>query len=276
MEFTQPKKESMRERFKSLLRLLIPAPLRPSLKKAWYGGRRYVCPFCRSRLRTLLPIGLELPVLELKNVAGSGYRRAVCPVCISHDRERLIYLYLLHKTDVFQSSLKLLHVAPERKLSAMLGAQTSLDYLTGDLKPERAMVKMDVADLRLDSASFDAVICNHVLEHVADDRKAMSELFRILRPGGWAILQVPISLTMKNTYEDFSLATPDARRRAFGQGNHVRLYGQDYAQRLEETGFDVELFDWTREADKFGGPKNRFGLDPRERVYVARKPRQPA
>lgn len=263
----------MRDFVKLLLRPLVPAKLRPKLRKIYsrvrYWGPTYRCPFCRSRLRTFAPLGLKLPVLERQNVIGSGYRRGLCPVCESLDRERLVYLYLLHKTDLFQKPMRLLHVAPEKNLAHILHGQRSLDYLTADLDPKRAMVEMDITAIRLSDASFDAVICNHVLEHVVDDRKAVSELYRILRPGGWAILQAPISLALKNTYEDFSLTTREARREAFGQGNHVRIYAQDYKQRLEQAGFEVRVFDWTMEVEKFGGAKNRFGLHPQERLYFA-------
>lgn len=121
-------------------------------------------------------------------------------------------------------------------------------------------------------ASFDAVICNHVLEHVPDDVAAMAEVFRVLAPGGWAMLQVPFAVKLARTYEDPTIRSPEARREAFGQRDHVRIYGRDYTERLESVGFRVETFRWTEHAASFGGPRNLYGLNPEEQVFVARKP----
>ena len=126
--------------------------------------------------------------------------------------------------------------------------------------------QMDLAHIPFPDGTFDAIICNHVLEHIVDDLKAMAELHRVLKPGGWSILQVPISLSLRTTYEDFSIATPKEREEAFGQNDHVRIYGQDYVSRLERAGFKVNVFDWWTEAAGFGGPSNLYGLNQRERT----------
>jgi predicted SAM-dependent methyltransferase len=149
--------------------------------------------------------------------------------------------------------------------------QNNLDYVTADLLAPDVMVKMDLTDIPFPDGAFDAIICNHVLEHIIDDRKAMSELYRVLKPSGWAILQVPISLTLESTYEDFSITTEKGREDAFGQGDHVRIYGKDYKTRLQQTGFKVDIFDWTAESTNFGGYKNLFSLIEDERLYVAKK-----
>jgi SAM-dependent methyltransferase len=223
-------------------------------------------------LRGLLPFGLKSPVLKQHNVVGGPYRlNTLCPVCGSYDRERLLYLYLLKKTKVFCSPLKLLHIAPEKIVENILRDYKNLDYLTADLYEEDVMVKMDITDIQFPDDTFDAIICNHVLEHIVDDLKAMSELHRILKPGGWAILQVPISLSLKETYEDFSITTPECRERAFGLADHVRIYAKDYRQRLEQVGFSVDIFRWTEEPDLFGGRHNRFRLHTDEELYVAIK-----
>jgi len=177
----------------------------------------------------------------------------------------------LWNTDVFDTPKRLLHVAPETRVADILFAQTNVDYLTADLHSREAMLRMDITDIRFPDSSFDAIICNHVLEHIIDDRKAMSELFRTLKPGGWAILQVPMSPSLEHTYEDASKTTAQAREEAFGQWDHVRIYAQDYEQRLAQAGFTVDIFRWTTRPDNFGGRKNVFGLNEQECVYFVRK-----
>ena len=267
----------MREAITAFLKILFPVNFRPSLratyKRIYYFGFRYKCPFCNSRLRTFLPFGLNFPVLNEKKVIGGGYRQnGFCPICYSFDRDRLLYLYLLHKTDIFEKPKRLLHVAPEERVENILRTRATLDYITADTASKNVMVKMDITDILFPDDSFDAIICNHVLEHIIDDGKAMSELYRTLKPGGWAIMQVPLSLTLKNTYEDFSITTIRSREEAFGQGDHVRIYTEeDYQNRLTQAGFKVNVFKWVTEAETFGGRRNVFGLNEEERVYFVSK-----
>ena len=139
------------------------------------------CPFCGGRFREFLARGVDFSILQEKKVIGDGYRlNATCPCCRSYDRERLTYLFLKQKTDLFARKIKLLHFA-----------QKNIDYVTADLMAPDVMVKADVTAIPYSDVTFDAVICNHVLEHIADDRKAMAELYRVFKPGGRAYLQVP-------------------------------------------------------------------------------------
>jgi SAM-dependent methyltransferase len=253
---------------------LIAPRFRPWVKtiynKVRFFGFRYQCPLCKSFVRTFCSFGDDFPVLKQHKVIGGGYRlNAQCPVCDSLDRERLLFLYLLRKTNVFAARYRLLHVAPETALEKILRQKTNLDYVTADLLAPGVMIKMDLTDIPFPDHYFDAIICNHVLEHIIDDRKAMSELYRVLKPSGWAITQVPISLTLETTYEDASITAEKAREQAFGQSDHVRIYAKDYKKRLEQTGFKVNIFDWTTETDNFGGSKNLFGLVKNEGVYIA-------
>ena len=258
----------MNDATRSFLRLVIPAKLRPRIKALYYGGDRYVCPLCGARLRKFLPGGLKLPVLKDKEVVGGGYHpNILCPFCRSLDRTRLLYLYLLHKTNLFQKPRKILHFAPEKWIEDRVLQLPGADYLSADLHADNAMIKMDITDIRFPDNSFDVIICNHVLEHVVDDGKAMRELHRTLKPGGWAILQVPISLVLEKTYEDFSITTAAGREQAFGQWDHVRIYARDYKDRLEKAGFKVNVFQWTTEAENFGTRENIFGLNEQEAVY---------
>ena len=195
----------------------------------------------------------------------------LCPVCGTVDRGRLLYLFLVNKTDIFEKPKKLLHVAPEVCLQDILRSKANIDYLTADISQKNVMIEMDITDIQFPDESFDAIICNHVLEHIIDDGKAMSELYRTLKPGGWAILQVPLSLTLKNTYEDASITTEAAREQAFGQNDHVRIYAADYKDRLTHAGFTVEVFKWVDEAENFGGRRNLFGLNEDESVFFCQQ-----
>ena len=237
-----------------------------------YFGFKYNCPFCNSHLRTFLPYGFTFPVLKQKAIVGGGYRlNAICPICQSTDRERLVYVYLLHETSLLLKPSRVLHIAPEPRLENVFVKHENINYVTADISMKHVMVKMDITAIDFPTDSFDAVICNHVLEHIIDDRKAMSELYRVLRPAGVAILQVPWSLSLRDTYEDFSITTAKAREEAFGQADHVRIYARDYRSRLEQAGFNVDVFQWVTEGAEFGNPNNRFGLNESEVVYVASK-----
>ena len=235
----------------------------------------YKCPICNSHLKKLYPFGLKIPVLTKKKVIGGGYRlNALCPVCYSTDRERLAYLYLSKKTNIFTEVAKLLHVAPEPGLSKIIKKHSNIDYLTADISSDDVMVKMDITEINFPDKTFDIIICNHVLEHIVDDRKAMRELFRVLKPGGWGILQVPMSLSIERTYEDYSITDPAEREQAFGQSDHVRIYAADYQDRLEESGFQSSRFNW-EEDKEFEGANNRYGLLQDESVFIVNKPQQP-
>jgi SAM-dependent methyltransferase len=262
---------------KSLARALLPSKIRRKLKvtanRVQFFGLKYKCPLCNSHVRVLLPSGLDFPVLDrLKVIGGRRRENAICPICHSKDRERLVYLYLVNKTDLFKRRLKLLHIAPELQIRKHLQSLPNLEYLTADLLSNKVDIKMDITSIPFPDNNFDAIISNHVLEHVVDDRRAMAELFRVLKPSGWAILQVPISPILEHTYEDFSITMPDEREIAFGQNDHVRIYAMDYVNRLREVGFDVDIYDWSRDVQSFGGAHNNYGLKEEESIYLARRP----
>jgi SAM-dependent methyltransferase len=143
-------------------------------------------------------------------------------------------------------SLRVLHFAPERILGERLSLCPNIEYIAADLKPSSYTVggviveKVDVTQIPFPASSFDVVLCNHVLEHVPDDILALREIFRVLQPGGWAVLQIPMDPKRERTYEDFSITSEEDRQRAFGQKDHVRWYGRDYRERLRGVGFEVE------------------------------------
>ncbi len=204
-----------------------PAPLKTSIKRIWYLGRHRYCPICERSARVFLPFGV-IPRTD-----------AMCPFCGSLERHRLVWRYFTDCTDLFDPRpKKMLHVAPERCLEARFKKKIGLSYLTADLLDPEVMEKMDITAIQHPADSFDVIYCSHVLEHVADDRKAMREFRRVLRSTGWAVLLVPISA--ERTIEDPSITDPAERLRLFGQEDHVRRYGPDYVDRLHEVGFKVK------------------------------------
>jgi len=177
--------------------------------------------------------------------------------------------YLKARTDVFTRNHRLLHFAPEASLVELLQKSANIEYLSADLDSHRAMERIDMTDIQYADETFSAILCSHVLEHIPDDHKAMSELRRVLTSDGWAILQVPVDVHRATTYEDFSIVSPEERAKHFGRFDHCRVYGGDYKDRLERAGFKVEV-------DKFvksfpAAEIARYGLEDWEDVYVCRK-----
>ena len=259
---------------KEIIKKIIPKTIQPLLKKTalrlWYFGNAFHCPVCLSKIRLLKPCGYNFPVIAEYQIVGSGLRNALCPVCNSSDRVRLLYLFLKFKTKLFTEPTKLLHIAPENPLSDIVIKHKNIDYLTADLNPELVMVRMDLTAIQYPDNTFDAILCNHVLEHIPDDRKAMRELFRVLKPGGWAILQVPISLRLKSTYEDYAIFSPEKREKHFGQKDHVRIYGRDFTDRLREAGFKVEEYKWIDDQCHFN-QWEKYALNADEIIFYFKK-----
>jgi len=192
-------------------------------------GPGFFCPVCETWSRTFLPFGL------------ARRRRAACPRCGSLERHRFVWMFLRDRWRIERMRGRVLHIAPERCIKARLAQRPSLRLLTADRFDPEADVALDVTRLALPSGRFDAVLCSHVLEHVLDDRGAMAEIARVLRPGGRAMLMVPIDMAMAETYEDPSIDTPEARNRAFGHPFHVRIPGADYPDRIRAAGLEVAL-----------------------------------
>ena len=198
-------------------------------------GNKYTDPIDGQSYRKFLPYGYE-KVRE--NVLAPG--------TLSLERHRLCWLYLKKETLFFTSKLKVLHFAPEQAFYKRFRKMENLEYITTDLNSPIADVKADICDLPFKDSEFDFIICNHVLEHIPDDTKAMKELYRILAPGGTAILQIPLENDRKITFEDDSITDPKERARIFGQYDHVRIYGMDYFDKLASVGFSVQAVDYTK------------------------------
>ena len=213
------------------------------------------CPLCQGRFKEFGPAGRR--------------RGAVCPGCGSRERHRAAWLVLEERPELLGEADSLLHFAPEAYVRDRLAAEAGLRYITADLVPGRGDLPLDVTDLKLPDAAFGAVLCLHVLEHVPDDTRAIRELYRILRPGGWALVMVPLDLRLEATYEDPSITDPDGRRDAFLQFDHVRLYGTDIAVRLRNAGFGV---DEVAVAERVGPERaRRHGLLRSDHVFLCTK-----
>ncbi|PQB03738.1 class I SAM-dependent methyltransferase [Aureitalea marina] len=209
-----------------------------------------------------------------KRFLDYGYTRirsnVLSPGTLSLERHRLFWLYLKLETSFFESPTKVLHFAPEQAFYKRFRKLKNLDYTTTDLNSPLADVKADICQLPFADNEYDFIICNHVLEHIPDDIQAMKELFRVLAPGGTAILQVPYEADRKQTFQDDSITDPEERSRIFGQYDHVRVYGMDYFERLAKVGFEVEAIDYT---NQFSAEQiDRYRLAKGELLPVCRKP----
>jgi SAM-dependent methyltransferase len=230
---------------------------RPISKARNRGGSHY-CPVCRSSVREFLPF-------------GDPIRQGVlCPVCGSFERHRLDWLLLESRTKLLDGRPKsMLHVAPEPCMRARFRSIKSLDYLSANLGESfNPMVQMDITDIRYPDNTFSMIYCSHVLEHVPEDRAAISELHRVLQPDGDALLQVPIMA--ERTYEDPTIVDPEERKRHFGQRDHVRRCGPDYVDRMREAGFSAEVL---RATDLISEAEcDRMGIKPHGLMFLCRKP----
>jgi SAM-dependent methyltransferase len=223
----------------------------------FYIGNQVEDPISGKTYRKFLPYG-RIP-----------RENALSPGSLSLERHRLMWLYLKEQTNFFTAPQKLLHIAPEHCFIKRFEALKNIDYITADIESPLAKVKMDVHDIPFPDDTFDICFCNHVMEHVDNDILAMSEIYRVLKPGGWAIIQSPIDYTLANTFEDPSITSPTEREKVYGQNDHVRQYGRDYPQRLEQAGFEVLEDDYVKRLDT--NLVQRFGLCQDELIYKCSK-----
>ena len=196
-----------------------------------YRGRGRECPVCGSRYRRFMPYGYV-----------TSREDALCPHCLSLERHRMIWLWLKESSNLFEGYPRLLHIAPEVSLMRHFKRhyRDNKSYITADLESPLADLHFDVQSIPLEDEYIDVIICNHLLEHVEDDRRAMAELYRILKKGGWGIMLVPEDRSRARTFEDDTITDPEERTRIFGQYDHRRIYARDYDKRLAEAGFRVE------------------------------------
>ena len=197
-------------------------------------GKKYTDPIDGKSFKSFLPYGY-----------GKQRPNVLSPSTLSLERHRLLWLYLKNETDFFTSNKKVLHFAPEQAFYKRFRQLKNLDYTTTDLLSPLADVKADICDLPFEDNTYDVILCNHVLEHIPNDTKAMQELYRVLKPNGIAILQIPQDLNRETTFEDNTITDKKERAEIFGQYDHVRIYGRDYFDKLRSIGFKVVEVDYT-------------------------------
>jgi len=216
----------------------------------WYKGNKFTDPIDGQSYRKFLSYGYEVQRPDV-----------LAPGTLSLERHRLLWLYLQNETNFFTAPLKVLHMAPEQCFLKRFKKLKNLDYTTADLYAPYVDVKANILNLPFANNTFDVVFCNHVLEHIEDDKKAMQELFRVLKPGGFGIFQIPQDINRAKTYEDFSITNPKERQKHFGQYDHVRIYGRDYFDKLRAVGFDVKEVNYSQQFSPQEIEKYRLAKD---------------
>ena len=254
----------MKNIFKLILNI-IPRPLlirlsylvRPILE-FFLRGYKFTDPIDNKSFRAFLPYGY-----------GKQRPNVLSPSTLSLERHRLLWLYLKNETSFFSENLKVLHFAPEQCFLKRFRKLNNLDYTTTDLLSPIADVKADICDLPFEDNSYDVILCNHVLEHIPDDTKAMQELYRVMKPGGYGIFQIPQDLNRETTFEDDTITDKAERAKIFGQYDHVRVYGRDYFNKLRYIGFKVEEVDYTTQLN--GADVDKYRLAKGEIIPVVFK-----
>ncbi|MBL4904685.1 MAG: class I SAM-dependent methyltransferase [Flavobacteriaceae bacterium] len=230
---------------KQLFKFILQVFPRPILIQLSYFARPFISFFLKGDVYTD-PIDGK----SFRKFLPYGYEKqrenALSPSTLSLERHRLLWLFLQQETDFFTTKKKVLHMAPEQCFLPLFKKQKNLDYITADLYSPIADVKADICNLPFEDNYFDVVFCNHVLEHIPDDTKAMQELYRVLKPKGMGVFQIPQDMSRAVTFEDDSITDKKERARIFGQYDHVRVYGRDYFDKLRAIGFTVNEVDYTK------------------------------
>ena len=228
------------------------------LLSAFYNGNNVECPICNKKFRKFFPYGRVTR------------ENALCTNCLSLERHRLIFIYIKKKTSILNRNNKILHIAPENCLIETFKKNKNIDYVTADLNSPLADIKMDIHNMPFDDNIFDFIICNHVLEHVDNDIKALNEIKRVLKKGGKGIVQVPFYFPIPEiTIEDKSIVDKKEREILYGQSDHVRKYGKDYKKRLSSVGLKVDKIQSNKflEKDKI----SKYGIDEKEDLFLITK-----
>ncbi|WP_318310506.1 class I SAM-dependent methyltransferase [Flagellimonas crocea] len=236
---------------------------RKKRKQRLFEGNAVQCTICNAKYREFGPFG------------NKNRKNAQCHSCGSLERHRLVWEYIQQK-NLIKKPMKLLHFAPEKVFYDIFSEMEGISYFPCDLNPKiykydgkTAVIKADITKIPFEANTFDFILCNHVLEHIPNDTLAMSELYRVMKPNGLGIFQVPIDYNLEKTYEDFSITSKKGRLKAYGRKDHVRWYGQDYKLRLADAGFEVIEDDYISSFTK--EEQFKYGFDSTEKVYLCHK-----
>jgi SAM-dependent methyltransferase len=237
--------------------------------------RPVISPIIRFFRRRWLPVayrgsGVICPICEADFRGYVGSPLGSCPGCGAPERARLLWFFLQHqRPELLTNTPTILQIAPDTGLESKLRLMKGIRYLSGDLQEPEAMIKLDLTKLDLPDKCFDLIICLHVLAHISDDRRAMREILRVLRPGGIALLMTPMNTGAQDTYEDPSIIDPDQRDKAYGEWDFVRVYGLDFSDRLKEAGFQIEV---VQPADQMAEPDRKAMGLWNDRIFICRRP----
>ena len=223
-----------------------------------FRGKKYTDPIDDSNYSKFLSYGYK-----------TVRKNALCPGTLSLERHRLLWLYLDRETNFLSSNLKVLHVAPEQVFYKKFKKLKNWEYFTFDLNSPIADIKGDLTSTNFKDESFDLIICNHVLEHIKDDKSALNEIYRVLKYNGTSILQVPINLRREKTFEDSTIKSKIQREKYFGQYDHVREYGLDFKDRVEQSGFKVQMINYSKKISK--DLIIKYGLMKNDLIPIAKK-----
>lgn len=276
------KKINSLTKYKNIIKKIIPFVLAKKLRGLWqrilkiiYHGNKYYCPYCNNNFRKFLPAGINIPIYKELNVVGAGYRKnSTCPRCYSIDRERLVYMYLVKKLDIFKNKYKILHISPEPSIKSILRNQENIEYILGENYKDKYFfnkdfLQLDITNLYYEDGIFDLVIANHILQYIQDDELAIKEIYRVLKPDGKAILQVPISYELETTIEDEFFILPQIKEKHFFKYEKIKLYGMDYFTKLKKNGFQIEMINPKDEGWLY--ENNKLALNPSEKLIIVSK-----
>lgn len=230
---------------------------------------KYYCNLCENNIFTWKYIGENYDIFNNRHIIGAGRRRGGCPICKSNDRARFVYYVMREFTQLLYSKdCSILHFAPEYMISKKLRLIHKERYISADIIPGRADIIADIRHLTFPNETFDYIICNHIMEHIIEEKMAFMEIKRCLKSRGILFFSVPICLE-QDTYENSLIKTKAERIKYFGQEDHVRLYGKDIIKRIEQYGFNVRMILCSENIDEKDWKK--MGLIKDDRVFLCEK-----